>query len=52
MIPVVLDAVVVYSQYHSETQYRTAVQFEDLNAEQEQLLSQHIMLAQAKCRAD
>lgn len=52
MIPIVLDAVVVYSQFHSETQYRTAVQFEDLNAEQEQLLSQHIMLAQAKCRAD
>ncbi|KTD23525.1 type IV pilus assembly PilZ [Legionella lansingensis] len=52
MVPIVLDAVVVYSQFHNENQYRTAVQFEQLSKEQEQLLSQHIMLAQAKCRAD
>lgn len=52
MLPIVVDAVVVYSQFQNENQYRTAVQFEELNSEQEQLLSQHIMLAQAKCRAD
>lgn len=52
MIPIILDAVVVYSQYQNENQYRTAVQFEEMDAEQEQLLSQHIMIAQAKCRAD
>lgn len=52
MLPIVVDAFVMYSQFHNENQYRTAVQFEDLDAEQEQLLSQHIILAQAKCRAD
>jgi hypothetical protein len=52
MLPIVVDAVVVYSQFHNENQYRTAVQFETLTPEQEQLLSQHIMLAQSKCRAD
>lgn len=52
MIPIVVSAMVVYSQFHNETQYRTAVQFESLTAEEEELLSHHIMLAQAKCRAD
>ena len=52
MMPTILDAVVVYSQYQQEGQYRTAVQFEPLNEEQEQLLSQHIMLAQIKGRGD
>lgn len=52
MVPIMVDSVCVYSQYLGETGYRTAVQFEDLTSEQEQLLSQHIMLAQIKCRAD
>ena len=53
MLPIVVNAIVVYSQYHTENQYHTAVQFEELDRDQEQLLSQHIILAQqAKCRAD
>lgn len=53
MIPIIVNAVVVYSQYHNENQYHTAVQFEELDREQEQLLSQHIIVAQqAKCQAD
>ena len=53
MIPVVLDALVVYSQFHNEKQHHTAVKFEKLTKEQEQLLSQHIVMAQqVKCQAD
>jgi len=52
MVPIVVDAMVVYSQYQNENQYRTAVQFQALNKEQEELLSQHIIQTQAKCRAD
>ncbi|KTD25761.1 MULTISPECIES: PilZ domain-containing protein [Legionella] len=53
MIPILLNASVVYSQYYNENQYHTAVQFEEMDKEQEQLLSQHIILAQqSKCRAD
>lgn len=52
MIPIIVDAVVVYSQYQNETHYRTAVAFNELTNEQEQLLSQHILLAQVKSRAD
>lgn len=52
MIPVIVNSVVVYSQYIRQTNYRTAVQFEGLTSEQEQLLSQHIMLAQMHCQSD
>ncbi|MFC3907909.1 PilZ domain-containing protein [Legionella dresdenensis] len=52
MIPIVVGAIVVYSQYLSEHSYRTAVQFETLNQDQEQLLSQHIMLTQVQSRFD
>lgn len=53
MIPIIVNAIVVYSQYHEEGQYHTAVQFEGLDREQEQLLSQHIMIAQqTTCQAD
>lgn len=52
MSPILVDATVVYCQYQGATSYRTAVEFEKLNLEQEQLLSQHIMLAQIKSRAD
>jgi hypothetical protein len=52
MIPIIVDAMVVYSQYQSEAHYRTAVTFCNLTSEQEQLLSQHILQAQVKSRAD
>lgn len=48
MVPIVLDAMVVGSQYQGDTKYRTSIQFNNLNPEQEQLLSQHILLAQIK----
>jgi hypothetical protein len=52
MVPIILDAVVIYCQYQNENSYRTSVEFLQLTTEQEQLLSQHILLAQAKNRAD
>lgn len=52
MVPIIIDAVVIYSQYQSENYYRTSVTFNQLNNEQEQLLAQHILLAQIKNRAD
>jgi hypothetical protein len=52
MIPIIIDALVVYSQYQNEGHYRTAVSFNGLTPEQEQLLAQHILLAQIKGRAD
>lgn len=50
MVPVVMDAIVVYSKYISTAHHRTAVKFEHLTTEQERLLSQHIMLAQVPCQ--
>lgn len=52
LVPIIVDATVVYSQYQSEGYYRTAVSYNGLTAEQEQLLAQHILLAQVKCHAD
>lgn len=52
MVPIIIDAVVVYSQFQSEKNYRTSVSFNSLTADQEQLLSQHILLAQVSSRAD
>ena len=52
MIPIIVDARVVYSQYQHEGHYRTSIQFNGLLPEQEQLLSQHILLAQVKNRSD
>ncbi|MBI2786405.1 MAG: PilZ domain-containing protein [Legionella longbeachae] len=52
MIPIIIYATVVYSQYINDHTYRTAVTFNSLTNEQEQLLSQHILLAQAKNRSD
>jgi hypothetical protein len=46
MVPIIIDAVVVYSQFQNEVSYRTAVSFTQLTPEQEQLLSQHILQAQ------
>lgn len=52
MIPIIVDALVIYSQYQSDTHYRTSISFNGLTNEQEQLLSQHILLAQVKGRPD
>jgi len=52
MIPIVLGAIVVNSLFLDEHSYRTAVQFEGLTHDQEQLLSQHIMLTQVQSRCD
>lgn len=52
MIPIIVEGTVVYSQYQNEHTYRTAVSFNGLTNEQEQILSQHILLAQAKHRSD
>lgn len=51
MVPIIVNAKVVFCQYQKETTYRIAVAFDTLNQEQEQLLSQHILLAQVKTRA-
>lgn len=52
MVPIIVDAIVIFSQYQSDTHYHTAVVFNELTSEQEQLLSQHILLAQVKTVAD
>lgn len=52
LIPIIVNAVVIYSQFTGETMHRTAIQFEGLTQEQEQLLSRHIMLKQRPCRLD
>lgn len=52
MIPIVLDGKIVYSQYQGPGFYRTSIQFNGLTQEQEQLLSQHILLAQVNNRSD
>jgi hypothetical protein len=52
MMPIIVNAIVVYSQYLNPNSHRTAINFEGLTAEQEQLLSQHIMLAQVQERFD
>ena len=52
MIPIIVEATVVYSKYKNENHYRTAVAFNQLTEEQEQILSQHILLGQVKIRSD
>jgi hypothetical protein len=52
MVPIIVDGRVVCSQYQHDGHYRTAIQFNSLTPEQEQLLSQHILLAQIKIRSD
>jgi hypothetical protein len=52
MIPIIIEATVVYSKYQSEHHYRTAVSFNRLTEEQEQILSQHILLGQIKTQSD
>lgn len=51
MIPIIIDGQVVYCQFQNESTYRTSLQFNNLTSEQEQLLSQHILLAQIKNRS-
>jgi len=52
MIPIIVEAVVVYSQFQNSNSYRTAISFNNLSNEQEQILSQHILLGQVKNRCD
>lgn len=52
MIPIILDATSVYSEYQNEYEYRTAVEFTGLTAEQKQLLSQHLLSQQRKYPSD
>ena len=52
MVPIIVDAVVVYCQFQSDAHYRTSVMFNELTGEQEQLLSQHILSVQVKGRGD
>lgn len=52
MVPLILDATVVYSRFQDEFNYRTAVTFNDLTPEQEKLLSQHILTGQLKNPCD
>ena len=52
MVPIIVNARVVYSQYLSPDSHRTAVAFEGLTYDQEQLLSQHIMHSRLQCQAD
>lgn len=52
MIPILVEGIVVYSEYQSEHNYRTAVTFGKLTEDQEELLSQHILMAQIKTRCD
>ena len=52
MVPVILNALVVYSEPSSPHYHRTAVQFEGITFEQEQLLSQHIMHAKISCQTN
>lgn len=52
MIPIVIDATVLSSDYLNETLFRNIVTFNRLTHEQEQLLSQHILLVQIKNRAN
>lgn len=50
MVPIIVDGTVMSSEYVKEHSYRTTITFNNLNPEQEQLLSQHILLAQIKNR--
>lgn len=50
MLPIVLDAKVISSKFLSAEQNKTVVTFENLTADQEQMLSQHIMIAQLNCQ--
>lgn len=52
MVPIIVEGTVVYSQYQNDHNYRTAVSFSELSSDQEQILSQHILLAQTKHRSD
>ncbi len=52
MIPIIVDGTVLTSEYQSEDNHRTTVVFPQLTLEQEQLLSQHILFAQIKNRAN
>lgn len=48
LLPIVVKAKVIYSQFHTKNHYHTAVEFESLTEEQADLLSHHIKLAQVQ----
>ena len=48
IIPVIIDAIVIFCEPHGHDEYRTSVSFSSLSKEHEQLISQHILLAQTK----
>jgi len=50
MTPIIVNAICVHCQSVGDHKYRIAMKFESLNHEQEELLSQHIMLAQIRYR--
>lgn len=52
LIPIMVDAEVVYSEIQKDNLYRIAVQFDELKHDDETLLSQHILQAQIQRRAD
>jgi hypothetical protein len=52
MIPIFLEGRVVYSQLQQDEEYRTAIEFNGLTAEQEKLLAGHIMQLQISPHAD
>lgn len=52
MIPLILEATVVYSQYQTDHIYRTAVSFNHLTQQQEHILSQHILAGEVKTPTD
>lgn len=52
LIPVVVNAFSISCVPIPQDKYRISMQFETLNTDQEELLSQHIMLAQVRFRVD
>lgn len=52
MIPILLDAVVINCTANHTHNHHTAVRFENLSTEQEELLAQHIILCQTRSRAN
>lgn len=50
MIPIIVNAKIVRSEFLNADCNKTVVEFENLTAEQEQLLSQHLMLTQLNCK--
>lgn len=52
MTPIIINALCVNCRSLNNQEYRISMQFESMNHEQEQLLSQHIIMAQIRYRAN